>query len=171
MIENKKQKIRVNSIQELLKYGLTVEKAVEICNALYGLTDFICDDYPKHKSWFFQKHLPATLTENSGRDIIFAYDKNKYLYGTAFIKKDADEKKICTLFVSPDARGLGVGTALVEKSMEILATTKPMITLADYKLKMFEGLIKKYQWEQTQVVSGLYNDHAKELVYNGILEK
>lgn len=55
--------------------------------------------------------------------------------------------------------------------MELLGTTKPIITLADYKLPMFEGLIEKYHWEQTQVVSGLYNDHSQELVYNGYLEK
>lgn len=170
-MENKKKEIIISSIQNLLKHGLIKDKAIEICDALYELTDFICDDYPKHKSWFYQKHLPATLTENSGRDIIFAYDKDKNLYGTSFIKKDLEEKKICTLFVSPNARGLGVGTALVEKSMEILGTTKPMITFADYKLEMFEGLIKKYNWVQTQIVSGLYNDHAKELVYNGILER
>lgn len=81
------------------------------------------------------------------------------------------KKKICTLFVSPEARGLGIGTLLVEKSMEILGTTKPMITLADYKLPMFEGLIKKYGWEMTEEVTGLYNDKHKELVYNGSLTK
>lgn len=135
------------------------------------MTDFICEDYPKHKSWFYQKHLPATLVKGSGRDIIFACDKNGKIYGTSFIKEDDTEKKICTLFVSPEARGLGIGILLVEKSMEMLGTTKPMITLADYKLPMFEGLIKKYGWEMTEEVTGLYNDKHKELVYNGSLTK
>lgn len=170
-MEQEKNKIIISSIKELLKGGISKESAIKICDELYEMTDFICEDYPKHKSWFYYKHLPATLIENSGRDIIFAYDIDKKLYGTSFIKQDEEEKKICTLFVSPDARGLGVGTALVEKSMQILGTTKPMITIADYKLPMFQGLIKKYNWDQTQVVSGLYNDHAKELVYNGYLEK
>ena len=155
----------------MIKNGLELKRAVQICDAIYEITDFICADYPKHKSWFYQKHLPATLKQGSGRDIIFAYDLNQKLYGTSFIKQDDQEKKNCTLFVNSDARSFGVGTALVEKSMELLGTTKPMITLADYKLDMFQGLIKKYNWELTQVVSGLYNDHSKELVYNGILEK
>ena len=135
------------------------------------MTDFINSDYPKHKSWFYQKHLPETLKENSGRDIIFAHDSEGKIYGTSFIKEDETEKKICTLFVSEESRGLGVGTALVEKSMEVLGTTKPMITLADYKLPMFEGLIEKYGWEQTQEVTGLYNDRSAELVFNGFLEE
>lgn len=53
--------------------------------------------------------------------------------------------------------------------MEVLHTTTPLITFADYKFPMFEGLIKKYNWKQTQVVKGLYNDKSAELVYNGQL--
>lgn len=162
--------IVVKSIQELIKKGIDKESLLNICNELYEMTDFISSDYPKHKSWFYQKHLPATFIENSGRDILFAHDENSKIYGTAFIKQDETEKKICTLYVLDTARGLGVGTKLVEKSMEILKTTKPMITLADYKLPMFERLIKKYDWKQTQVVKGLYNDKSLELVYNGFLD-
>lgn len=165
----KNGKLEVVSIKELLAEGLTEQQLLPICENLYQMTDFICEDYPKHKSWFYQKHLPATFIPDSGRDIIFAHDRLGNPYGTAFIKEDELEKKICTLYVSPDARGLGVGTLLVEKAIELLGTTKPMITLADYKLPMFEGLIKKYGWVKTEEVSGLYNDKYKELVYNGTL--
>ena len=164
-------KIQIVSIKELIEMNFDKAKILEICNQIYEMMDFICEDYPKHKSWFFQKQLPETLDINSGRDIVFARNKNKIICGTSFIKKDAMERKICTLFVDSAARGLGVGTALVEKSMELLGTDKPLITIADYKLPMFEGLIKKYHWQQTQVVTGLYNDYSNELVYNGYLEK
>lgn len=166
-----RKSISTISIKELIENGYDNEKLLLLCDDLYEMTDFICEDYPRHKSWFYQKHLPATFVKGSGRDIIFAYDKNEKVYGTSFIKKDDTEKKICTLFVSPKARGLGIGTLLVEKSMEMLGTTKPMITLADYKLPMFEGLIKKYGWEMTEEITGLYNDKHKELVYNGFLTK
>lgn len=55
------------------------------------MTDFICEDYPKHKTWFYQKHLPETLKPDSGRDIIFAYDNEGNHYGTSFVKKDENE--------------------------------------------------------------------------------
>ena len=158
--------IYIKSIQELLSQGVDKRTLLTLCDQLYGMTDFITDDYPKHKSWFYQKHLPAVFSENSGRDIIFAQDEFGKIYGTAFIKKDSFEKKI----VSNESRGLGIGSKLVEKAMEILQTTKPMITIADYKLPMFEGLIKKYDWKQTQEVKGLYNDRSAELVYNGYLD-
>lgn len=161
--------IKTTTIKELIALGVSEEKILALCGKLYDMTDFISEDYPKHKTWFYTKHLPETMDESSGRDIIYAH--NGYdIFGTSFIKKDEQEKKICTLFVDESARGLGVGTKLVEKSMDVLGTTKPMITLADYKLPMFSGLIKKYEWEQTQVVKGLYNDRSLELVYNGILE-
>lgn len=170
-MDRKDVKLYVVTIKELLNEGCTKEELIPICDKLYQMTDFICEDYPKHKSWYYQKHLPATFVPNSGRDIVFVYDDLNNVYGTAFIKEDHVEKKICTFFVDQNARGFGIGTKLVEKSMEILKTTKPMITLAEYKLPMFEGLIKKYGWEKTEEVSGLYNDTYKELVYNGFLSK
>ena len=48
--------------------------------------------------------------------------------------------------------------------MDFLETTKPLITLADYKLPMFQPIIDKYGWELTEVVEGLYNDKLKNYV-------
>lgn len=162
--------VDVKAISELLKSEKVSKNILTLCDQLYSMTDFINEDYPKHKSWFYKKHLPASLTRGSGRDIIYATDTDlQQMVGTAFVKQDEFEKKICTLFVDPEARGQRVATHLLEKCFDVLQTTKPMITLADYKLPMFEGIIKKYGWEKTQEVSGLYNDKYKELVYNGIL--
>lgn len=167
----KNKQLNIITIKELMKKGCPIQEVLAICEKIYNMLGFLSKDYPKQKSWFYKKHLPETLDLDSGRDIIFVYDKDKKIYGTAFVKKDNIEKKICTLYVAPDARGIGIGTQLVEKSIEILGTTKPLITFADYKLSMFEGLIKKYQWEKTEEIPGLYNDINKELVYNGYLTK
>ncbi len=168
---NNKKQFKVVSIKELLNNGVVEESLRKVCEELYNITDFLCEDYPKYNSWFYKKHLPAVFVPNSGRDIIFAYDEDKNICGISFIKEDDVEKKICTLFVDQKFRGMGVGTMLVEKSMEKLGTTKPMITLAEYKLPMFESIIKKYGWEKTEEVIGLYNNKYKELVYNGYLSK
>ncbi len=66
--------VKVVSIKELLKSGANKDELLNICEELYAMTDFICEDYPKHKSWFYQKHLPATFIHGAGRDNIFAYD-------------------------------------------------------------------------------------------------
>lgn len=52
--------------------------------------------------------------------------------------------------------------------MKWLGTTKPLITLADYKLDMFKPIISKYDWQLTEIVSGLYNNKYEELCFNDI---
>lgn len=148
------------------------EKFMELATKIYTITDFICDDYPKHKEWYFTKQLPATINGNE-RNILFVRnpENDNEIISMACLKKDEEEQKICTLYVSNNCRGLGIGTAIIEESMEWLGTTKPLITLADYKLEMFKPIIDKYGWELTEIVTGLYNDRAQELCFNGTLTK
>ena len=165
--------IGIGTISELIKNGkLSKNIILKICDDLYGLTDSACKgDYPRHRSWFYQKHLPAVLTPDSGRDIIYAVKSETGEYiGTAFTKKDREERKICTLFVDEKMRSQGVGPKPFEKCFDILETTKPMATLTDHRLSIFEGIIKNYGWEQKQDVKGFYNDKHSELVYNGQLK-
>lgn len=134
---------------------LNEDEFIKLSKQIYDITDFICEDYPKHKEWYFQKQIPRIFTPSG--EILFA--------------RSEEEQKICTLYVSDQCRGQHLGTRMVEASMEFLGTTKPLITLADYKLPMFQPIIEKYDWELTEVVSGLYNDRAKELCFNGKLTK
>ena len=154
----------------MIKQSVPKDEILKICDQLYQMVHFASNDYPKHKSWFYQKQLPETLQENGGRDIIIAHDENKKIYGTAFLKADKVEKKICTLFVNEEARGMGIGTKLTTKSMEILGTDKPLITIADHKLPMFEGIIKKFNWQKFEELKGVYNINHTEIVFNGRLK-
>ena len=151
---------------------ITKEELIELATKVYMITDFICDDYPQYKEWYFTKQLPQTINSEK-RNILFARDlKNAAeIISIACLKRDSEEQKICTLYVSDKYRGLGIGKAIVEESMRWLGTTKPLITFADYKLEMFKPIINKCGWELTQVVSGLYNDKSQELCFNGILKK
>lgn len=160
-IESLKEYVTNNSNEEFL----------ELATKVYMITDFICEDYPKHKEWYFTKQLPAIVGKE--RNILFVRNpKNQdEIISMACLKRDEEEQKICTLYVSDKCRGLGIGTLIVEKSMEWLGTTKPLITLADYKLEMFKPMINKYDWELTEIVSGLYNDRSQELCFNGTLNK
>lgn len=136
------------------------------------ITDFICEQYPKYKEWYFNKQLPATINSDQ-RNILFARnpENENEIIAMACLKKDEEEQKICTLYVSDKYRGLGLGTALIEESMRWLGTTKPLITLADYKLEMFRPIINKYGWELTEIVTGIYNDKSQELCFNGTLTR
>mgnify|MGYP003375795079 FL=1 len=133
----------------------------------YCLTDHICKDYPKHFEWYWTKEIPRVLN-GTGDVIICTIDNN--VAGVVFLKKDEIESKICTIFVAEGYRGKHISTILLEQAFKYLGTTKPLITIADYKISMFEHIIKKYQWELTQTMSkGYYNNTSRELVFNGKL--
>jgi len=159
--------IKVESLKDYL--GLSENDFFDLATRIYMITDFICEDYPKHKEWYFLKQLPAIIGDN--RNILFIRnpENTNEIIAMSCLKKDEEEKKICTLYVSDKCRGLGLGTRLIEESMNWLGTTKPLITLADYKLEMFRPVIEKYGWTLTEVVTGLYNDRFRELCFNGTL--
>ena len=161
-------------IESLKKYiGIIPdEEFMKLATKIYMITDFICDDYPKYKEWYFTKQLPATINTDE-RNILFVRnpENDNEIISMACLKRDEEEQKICTLYVSDKCRVLGIGKAIVEESMRWLGTTKPLITLADYKLEMFKPIIDKYGWELTEIVSGLYNDRYQELCFNGSLTK
>lgn len=162
----------MNNIESLKSYIdiISNEEIINLATKIYNITAFVNKDYHKYKEWYFTKQLPATLN-GENRNILFVRNPENYheIISMACLKKDEEEKKICTLFVSDKYRGLGIGTAIIQKSMEWLGTTKPFITLADYKLEMFKPIIEEYDWKLTEIVSGLYNDEFQELCFNGTL--
>lgn len=132
----------------------------------YKKTDFIVPDYPYHFEWYFTKTVPAIFSGN--RDIFAAIYEGKVV-GVLIAKKDKEEKKICTLWVDKNMRNKHIATLLLESSFKFLETNKPLITIADYKLNLFLGIITKYGWEETQRLKGYYND-STEIVFNGTLK-
>ncbi len=147
------------------------DEFIKLAISIYNIADCLTYDYPQLKKWYFTKHLPAITTET--RNILFVRNPENYneIIAMTCLKKDEEEQKICTLYVSDKCRGLGIGTTIIEESMKWLETTKPFITFAEYKLDMFTPIIKKYDWELTETVDGLYNDNYKELCFNGTLTK
>lgn len=131
----------------------------------YMITDWICEDYPNHCDHFYSKYVPGIF--DGEREIISCYIGRK-IVATAFLKKISDECKISTFFVAPRQRQQGIATELLKQCFAFLGTTKPLITISDYKLPQFEKIIAKYDWKQTQILGqGHYNDHSREYVFNG----
>ena len=163
--------INIESLKDYIG-NVPKEQFCELCKKIYMIIDFICMDYPKHREWYFTKQLPATINGDE-RNILFARnpENENEIIAIACLKKVEEEQKICTLYVSDKCRRLGLGTAIIEESMKWLSTTKPFITLADYKLEMFRPIIDKYGWELTEIVTGIYNDRSQELCFNGTLTK
>lgn len=149
---------------DLLKAGENKKFAKVIAEA-YVATDWICKDYPDHCDHYFSKYVPGIF--DGGREIIACYFGDK-IAAVAILKKDSQEQKISTLYVNPEYRKRGIAIELLERSFVWLGTTRPLITIADYKLAQFATIIRKYGWTETQVLAdGYYNDHSREHVFNG----
>lgn len=161
-------------IESLKDYiGKVSEKEfITLATKIYMITDFISSDYPQNKEWYFTKQLPETINSNK-RNILFVRNPaNKdEIIAVTYLKKDKEENKICTLYVQDNWRNMKIGTTLLNESIKWLGTTKPLITMAEYKLEMFKPFINKYNWELMEVSSNLYNNKFKELCFNGTLTK
>ncbi len=107
------------------------------------------------------------------RNILFVRDpqNSDKIIAMACLKRNQEEQKICTLYVCNQYRRLGIGTRIVEESIIWLGNQKPVITFADYKLDMFQSIIRNFHWELTEVVKNKYNNHSVELYFNGRLQK
>lgn len=163
-------------VSDLLKTGNRKEFSKVIADC-YSITDWISKDYPEHCAHFYGKYVPGLFS--GSREIIACRIDGK-IVAVAFLKKALEptalgpnghsemERKISTLFVDPKYRKNGIACELLRHSFDWLGTTKPLATIAEYKLDQFAGIIEKYGWEETQILQdGYYTENSKEHVFNG----
>lgn len=96
--------VKIESLKNYIGV-LNEDEFIKLSKQIYDITDFICEDYPKHKEWYFHKQIPRIFTPSG--EILFARseeDENKII-AMACLKKDEEEQKICTLYVSDQCRG------------------------------------------------------------------
>lgn len=166
MAKNHKQTndMRIYTLSSLINNHELFSKFAQ---AAYSVTDYICRDYPKHFEWYWSKEIPRVFN-GTGEIVICTINNN--VAGVTFLKKDDSESKICTFLVVEDYRGKNVTDKLLKYAFKYLGTTKPLITISNYKVHMFEHIIRKYNWELIQTMrEGYYNNFSRELVYNGRL--
>lgn len=131
----------------------------------FFLKDLIFE-YPLHNIWY--KKMINSMEKNSDREILLALE-NKNLLGTAILKNSDFEKKICTLKVSPCFQHKGIGKELLAKSLEVLETDKPILTVTYRKSLYFKKIFEFYGFSLESLYPGKYMPNSCELVYNGIL--
>jgi ribosomal protein S18 acetylase RimI-like enzyme len=134
----------------------------DIYSVLFESQEF----YPEIFKWYFKMFMPGLV---GGRRHIIRYDIGSDVAGIALIKKEENEKKICTLRVRSKYRSNGIGKKLFKKCMEILDTEKPMITASAERLHYFLNIFKYYNLKLEQVIKGYYRENSSEFVFNGYL--
>lgn len=119
--------------------------------------------YPSFHEWYFNKVVPDI--QNGNRKIVSEIRDGK-IAGIAILKDTGEEKKICTLRISPDFQNRGIGVRLFKKSFEILQTNKPFLTVSEEKLPEFQKIFDYFNFELSSIADGMYRHGKKEYIFN-----
>lgn len=135
-------------------------------DAIFEFLSMLKDDYPDFSIWFFDKVVPDI--ELGLREILIS-EIDGEIAGASIIKK-AEEKKICTLRVSPKYQRRGIGSHLLDVATHELTTKKPLITVSDTHFAEFIKLFSVNSFKLTEIHIDKYKKGATEMVFNGHLQ-
>lgn len=152
--------INYYSLSKLISQGIDIEP---IINEILLVTISAKTTYPEYTDWFINKHVPGIYLGT--RDTIIAVHNNK-IVGVSNIKREK-ENKLCTVYFDPKYRKQKLGLTLVDKSIELIGDSKPLITMPSSYLPQFKNIIKRYDWQLTDCINDCYQENTSELVFNG----
>ena len=156
-----------NDFRYYLFRNLDLVSQMSYAKKIYSFLFTLNFEYPDFKKWYISLYNNNnTLKDN--RDIILC-TINESIAGVAILKRDTYEKKICTLRVAPMYQHHGIGSYLLEKSLELFNYEKPLITIHISKYRDFQKLFERYGFKLEQQLQGYYGLLRSELAYNGIL--
>lgn len=119
--------------------------------------------YPNFNYWLENKfYKPSYDTQ---RKIIIAHNGD-LLLGVALLKKSIDENKICTLYTSPLYKGQGIGSQLIDLSLQYFDSPDVLITVAQEKLIELAPILKSKGFTFTSANKGMYRPDSTESFFN-----
>lgn len=119
--------------------------------------------YPDIELWFSHKVIPGL--ELGERTILYILN-DKDIIALSILKNTLQEKKICTFYISPEARGKGLAEILFKKSFIKLNTKKPFITVPENVIHHFNKYLSQYHFLQTNT-RFLADQRTREFEFNG----
>ena len=138
-------------------------------DSIFSELSFLRTEYPDFYSWFYDKVVPEL--SNGSREVFIAQTPLSFgkVNGVLVLKNTSSEKKICTLYVDKESRMNGIGQKFMNIAFNELNTDKPLITVSDNRLKDFDGLLNKFNFESVDALPNYYADNHTEYTFNGHL--
>lgn len=132
---------------------------------------FLRSDYPNFIPWF-RTRVKFGLKKGTRKIYIAVPTANPArIAGVLILKAEAHEKKICTLCVLEEYQHCGIGTALLQRSIDILNTPKPLITVSDRYMKEYLPLFHKFGFALFQEYPNYYFPDRSEYSFNAPIEQ
>lgn len=119
--------------------------------------------YPEFKSWLYFTFRAGMI--NNQRKIIVAHHDGQ-VAGLSLLKKNTEEKKICTFYVRPEFRGYGLGTDLMSESLGVLGHNDIGITVSEERHDELYPLLSASGFTLVSVKSDHYRNGKDEMFYN-----
>ena len=141
---------------------------LELANKIFEAIRNLDLEYPNFKEWYYTKVCSGL--ENKTRSILIVQDEQQKIVGVSILK-NADEKKICTFRVASEFKYRGIGTELMRKSIEILGTDSPFITVSEDHIDEFKTILQKFNFQEFRRYFGYYRKGKYEIAYNGYLDR
>lgn len=124
--------------------------------------------YPNISTWY-KKVIQEIKVNSKNREMFIALSNVRdelSISGLLIVKNHTDEKKICTLRVRDDFQRRGIGSKLFECAFEYLNTNKPLITVPEESVIVFEKIFQKYSFDKVEEKVDLYRKGKIEYIYN-----
>jgi len=122
--------------------------------------------YPDFDTWYLGRVAPGL---RCGERRIFTRRQDGDVIGIAIAKLTATERKLCTLWVAPQARGRGVATELARDAFAWLGTARPFFTVPQECVEDFAGLLRSWSFPGPIAYADAYRPAAVEYAFNGRL--
>ena len=128
----------------------------------------LCLEYPHFMSWYNNLYNNIDGSLKKEREIKLCF-YGRTIVGLAILKKDNQEKKICTLRVDKRFQRNGIGRNLIKQSIEWLEEEKPLITVRRSKASQFDKLFTSFGFTLEESKPMYYSLFSAEQVFNGEL--
>ena len=123
----------------------------------------IKENYPDYDSWI--ENTVSVGIINGTRKIRVLYNE-KTIAGLTILKNTPEEKKLCSLFITPEYRGESWMYSLFKDATDILETNSPAITIPSSIIKRYNGLIFSNKWKVTSKIDSRYSKNIIEYGFN-----
>lgn len=130
---------------------------------VYSFLEDLNMEYKGFRKWYFKKVFNSIL--DGERQLIIKEYHNEIM-GVAILKKNLFENKISTLRVNQKYRGLGVGTELMNRSLDLLNDEFPLITVSSNRLNEFNQLLKNFNFQLFEKYKSYYYKDIDEYSFN-----
>lgn len=133
---------------------------------VWPLLAHLAGTYPGFRTWFWDT-FAAGIPRGERR--AFVHEGQGRIDGVVLAKADSRERKLCTIWVAPHARGRRIASDLVEEACDWLEDPLPLLTVPEERLAELTPLMRARGFQPTEALPSCYRAGRVEHVFNGRL--